>query len=70
MFFAKKHGPDILPRDGREITYKQMSHAIQYAYNLSPSLADQLTSSAAALDQGRGWINLHDLNALNVSGGI
>jgi hypothetical protein len=44
-----------------------MSHAIQHAYNLAPSLADQLTSSAMALDQGRGWINLHDLNAQNVS---
>ncbi|KAK7230146.1 hypothetical protein V2G26_002316 [Clonostachys chloroleuca] len=58
------HG--ILPRDGRHITYKQMSHAIQHAYNLSPTLADQLTASAVELDQGRGWIDLHDLNALNV----
>ncbi|KAH6983925.1 Chloroperoxidase [Ilyonectria destructans] len=57
---------DILPRDGRHITYKQMSHAIQHAYNLAPSLADQLTASAVQLDQGRGWIDLHDLNALNV----
>jgi hypothetical protein len=58
------HG--ILPRDGRHVTYKQMSDAIQHAYNLSPTLAEQLTSSAVALDQGRGWIDLHDLNALNV----
>lgn len=57
----------ILPRDGTHIGYKQLSHAIQHAYNLSPSLADQLTAAAAGLDQGRGWIDLHDLNALNVS---
>jgi hypothetical protein len=44
----------ILPRHGKHITYKQMSHAIQHAYNLAPTLADQLTSSAAQLDQGRG----------------
>jgi hypothetical protein len=61
------HGLGILPRDGRHVTYKQMSDAIQHAYNLSPTLAEQLTSSAVALDQGRGWIDLHDLNALNVS---
>lgn len=61
------YDPGILPRDGRHISYKQMSHAIQHAYNLSPTLAEQLTSSAVALDQGRGWIDLHDLNALNVS---
>ncbi|KAJ5622995.1 hypothetical protein N7490_011600 [Penicillium lividum] len=57
---------NILPRDGRQITYKQMSHAIQHAYNLSPSLADQLTESAKLLDQGRGWIDLHDLNTHNI----
>ncbi|KAL5584245.1 hypothetical protein FOVSG1_013634 [Fusarium oxysporum f. sp. vasinfectum] len=61
---------DILPRDGRHITYKQMSYAIRHAYNLAPSLADQLTASAVQLDQGRGWIDLHDLNALNVSSAI
>jgi hypothetical protein len=43
-----------------------MSYAIRHAYNLAPSLADQLTASAVQLDQGRGWIDLHDLNALNV----
>ena len=58
---------DILPRDGRQITYKQLSYAIQHAFNLAPTLADQLTASAKLLDQGRGWIDLHDLNALNVS---
>ncbi|KAG8944778.1 hypothetical protein FRC04_001516 [Tulasnella sp. 424] len=58
------HG--ILPRDGKRLTYKQMSHAIQWAYNLSPALGDQLTASAYLLDQGRGWINLHDLNTLNI----
>ncbi|KAH1854497.1 hypothetical protein KXX55_007713 [Aspergillus fumigatus] len=57
---------DILPRSGKHISYKQMSHAIQHAYNLAPSLADQLTSSAYQLDQGRGWIDLQDLSALNV----
>ncbi|KAF7116919.1 hypothetical protein CNMCM5793_005549 [Aspergillus hiratsukae] len=57
---------DILPRSGKHITYKQLSHAIQHAYNLAPSLADQLTASAYQLDQGRGWIDLQDLSALNV----
>jgi hypothetical protein len=47
-----------------------MSYAIRHAYNLAPSLADQLTASAVQLDQGRGWIDLHDLNALNVSSAI
>ncbi|GFG20469.1 conserved hypothetical protein [Aspergillus udagawae] len=58
---------DILPRSGKHISYKQLSHAIQHAYNLAPSLADQLTASAYQLDQGRGWIDLQDLSALNVS---
>ncbi|KAL3417102.1 deoxyribonuclease -related protein [Phlyctema vagabunda] len=58
------HG--ILPRDGRHITYAQISNAIQHAYNLSPTLAEQLTASAFLVDQGRGWIDLYDLNALNV----
>ncbi|KIO33542.1 hypothetical protein M407DRAFT_185850 [Tulasnella calospora MUT 4182] len=58
------HG--ILPRDGKKLTYKQMSQAIQHAFNLSPALGDQLTGSAYLLDQGRGWINLHDLNTLNI----
>jgi hypothetical protein len=44
-----------------------MSHAIQQAYNLAPSLADQLTASAYQFDQGRDWIDLQDLSALNVS---
>ncbi|RLM00415.1 hypothetical protein CFD26_108536 [Aspergillus turcosus] len=57
---------DILPRSGKHIGYKQLSHAIQHAYNLAPSLADQLTASAYLLDHGRGWIDLQDLNALNV----
>ncbi|GFF36880.1 conserved hypothetical protein [Aspergillus udagawae] len=57
---------DILPRSGKHISYKQLSHAIQHAYNLAPSLADQLTASAYQLDQGRGWIDLQDLSALNV----
>ncbi|CAI7651127.1 hypothetical protein N7533_002010 [Penicillium manginii] len=57
---------NILPRDGRKITYKQLTSAIQHAFNFSPTLADQLTASAKLLDQGRGWIDLHDLNALNV----
>ncbi|KAJ6103508.1 hypothetical protein N7486_005935 [Penicillium sp. IBT 16267x] len=57
---------EILPHDGRNLTYKQISRAIQHAYNLSPTLAEQLTSSAVLLDQGRGHINLHDLNALNI----
>ncbi|KAG8978211.1 hypothetical protein FRB90_008558, partial [Tulasnella sp. 427] len=56
----------IIPRDGRRLTYEQLSHAIQKAFNLSPSLGDQLTASAYLLDQGRGWINLHDLNTLNI----
>jgi hypothetical protein len=55
-----------LPRNGKHISYKQISHAIQHAYNLAPSLADQLTASAYQLDQGRGWIDLQDLSALNV----
>ncbi|KAF4221923.1 hypothetical protein CNMCM8980_006191 [Aspergillus fumigatiaffinis] len=57
---------DVLPRNGKHISYKQISHAIQHAYNLAPSLADQLTASAYQLDQGRGWIDLQDLSALNV----
>ncbi|KAJ5528274.1 hypothetical protein N7513_012433 [Penicillium frequentans] len=57
---------EILPHDGQQLTYKQISRAVQHAYNLAPTLADQLTSSARLLDQGRGHINLHDLNALNV----
>ncbi|PKX90444.1 uncharacterized protein P174DRAFT_413317 [Aspergillus novofumigatus IBT 16806] len=57
---------DILPRSGKHISYGQMSHAIQHAYNLAPSLADQLTASAYQLDQGRGWVDLQDLSALNV----
>ncbi|KAJ6031535.1 hypothetical protein N7540_002267 [Penicillium herquei] len=57
---------NILPHDGRQITYNQLSYAIQHAFNLAPTLADQLTASAKLLDQGRGWIDLHDLNALNV----
>ncbi|GFF81311.1 conserved hypothetical protein [Aspergillus lentulus] len=57
---------DILPRNGKHISYKQMSHAIQHAYHLAPSLADQLTASAYQLEQGRGWIDLQDLSALNV----
>lgn len=64
---AKAHGAEILPHDGRHLTYKQIARAAQHAYNLSPTLAEQLTSSARLLDQGRGYINLHDLNALNVS---
>ncbi|GKZ34162.1 hypothetical protein AbraIFM66950_004346 [Aspergillus brasiliensis] len=58
------HG--ILPNNGKRITYTQLSHAIQHAYNLAPTLASQLTSAAKQLDQGRGWIDLHDLNVLNV----
>ncbi|GIJ91753.1 hypothetical protein Asppvi_010725 [Aspergillus pseudoviridinutans] len=58
------HG--ILPRSGKHISYKHLSHAIQHAYNLAPSLADQLTASAYQLDQGRGRIDLQDLSALNV----
>ncbi|KAL5333993.1 Cloroperoxidase [Aspergillus crustosus] len=58
------HG--ILPRNGRHITYEQMTHAIQHAYNLAPTFAERLTSAAKEIDQGRGWIDLHDLNALNV----
>lgn len=58
------HG--ILPRNGRGITYKQFSVAFTHAYNMAPTLAEQLTSSAYMVDQGRGYIDLHDLNALNV----
>ncbi|KAG8929956.1 hypothetical protein FRC02_004842 [Tulasnella sp. 418] len=58
------HG--ILPRNGKRLTYKQMSKAIQDAYNLSPTLGDQLTASAYQVDQGRGWIDLHDLNVLGI----
>ncbi|KAG8998799.1 hypothetical protein FRB94_006647 [Tulasnella sp. JGI-2019a] len=58
------HG--ILPRNGRQITYQMMIDAIRNAYNLAPTLAEQLTASAFLLDQGRGWIDLHDLNATNV----
>ncbi|KAL4777970.1 Cloroperoxidase [Aspergillus varians] len=58
------HG--ILPRNGRHLTYRQMAHAIQHAYNLAPTFAERLTSAAKQIDQGRGWIDLHDLNALNV----
>ncbi|KAL2843735.1 Cloroperoxidase [Aspergillus pseudoustus] len=58
------HG--ILPRNGKHLTYRQMAHAIQHAYNLSPTLAERLTAASRELDQGRGWIDLHDLNALNV----
>jgi len=67
FYFNNERDADILPRNGKRLTYKQLSNAIQRTYNLSASLADQLTASAMALDQGRGWINLHDLNALNVS---
>ncbi|KAG8864338.1 hypothetical protein FRB96_006160 [Tulasnella sp. 330] len=58
------HG--ILPRNGRMITYAMMIKGIKNAYNLSPTLAEQLTASAFLLDQRRGFINLHDLNATNV----
>ncbi|CEL00402.1 hypothetical protein ASPCAL00005 [Aspergillus calidoustus] len=58
------HG--ILPRNGKHLTYRQMAHTIQHAYNLSPTLAERLTAAAKQIDQGRGWIDLHDLNALNV----
>ncbi|KAG8944784.1 hypothetical protein FRC04_001522 [Tulasnella sp. 424] len=58
------HG--ILPRDGKRVGYKQMSEAIQKAYNICPSLGDQLTASAFLIDQGRGYIDLSDLNALGI----
>ncbi|KIO33537.1 hypothetical protein M407DRAFT_231607 [Tulasnella calospora MUT 4182] len=58
------HG--ILPRNGKNISYKEMSLAIQKAFNLSPTLGDQLTSSAFLVDQGRGRIDLYDLNALGI----
>ncbi|KAG8921342.1 hypothetical protein FRC00_008785 [Tulasnella sp. 408] len=85
------HAQGILPRNGRHITYKEMSQAIQKAFNLSPTLGDrefalssyaltlskrmpllsctpsELTSSALLVDQGRGWIDLGDLNALGVT---
>ncbi|GAA89064.1 hypothetical protein AKAW_07178 [Aspergillus luchuensis IFO 4308] len=64
--FTEEWRQGILPNNGKRITYAQLSHAIQHAYNLAPTLASQLTSAAKQLDQGRGWINLHDLNVLNV----
>ncbi|GFF32085.1 LOW QUALITY PROTEIN: conserved hypothetical protein [Aspergillus udagawae] len=56
---------DIPHGSGKHISYKQLSHVIQHAHNLAPSLADQLTASTYQLDQGRGWIDLQDLSALN-----
>jgi len=56
----------IIPHSGRQITYKQLADGIQNTYNLSPTLAKQLTASAMVVDNDRGYIDLKDLNTLNV----
>ncbi|KAG8876294.1 hypothetical protein FRB98_007379 [Tulasnella sp. 332] len=55
------HG--ILPRNGRQITFKMFMDAITSSYNFAPTLAEVLTRSAQPFDNGRGYINLSDLNA-------
>jgi hypothetical protein len=57
------HG--ILPRDGRRITYKMCVDAVVHAYNFAPTLAEVLTDSAFWFDNGRGYVDLGDLNAQN-----
>lgn len=37
--------------------------AITHTYNFAPTLAEVLTRSAQVFDQGRGYIDLSDLNA-------
>uniref|UniRef100_A0A0K3C574 BY PROTMAP: gi/472588368/gb/EMS25840.1/ chloroperoxidase-like protein [Rhodosporidium toruloides NP11] gi/647396159/emb/CDR38182.1/ RHTO0S03e05270g1_1 [Rhodosporidium toruloides] n=1 Tax=Rhodotorula toruloides TaxID=5286 RepID=A0A0K3C574_RHOTO len=58
------HG--IIPRDGRHLTPSQLSSAIQYAYNLSPTLAIQLLSPFEPLWRDRGWFDLSDLGVHNL----
>ncbi|GAA5967176.1 hypothetical protein JCM11641_000462 [Rhodosporidiobolus odoratus] len=55
------HG--VLPRDGCHITPFQMSVAIQYSYNLAPTLAIQLMAPFEPLWRDRGWFDLADLGA-------
>ncbi|KAG9027067.1 hypothetical protein FRB95_008168 [Tulasnella sp. JGI-2019a] len=55
------HG--ILPRNGRQVTFKMFMDAVTSSYNFAPTLAEVLTRSAQVFDQGRGYINLSDLNA-------
>ncbi|GAA5884457.1 hypothetical protein JCM6882_005259 [Rhodosporidiobolus microsporus] len=54
---------DILPRNGRHITPAQMSAAIQYSYNLAPTIAIQLMAPFEPLWRDRGWFDLSDLSA-------
>lgn len=56
----------ILPRNGKKITFAQFEVAIMKAFNLAPTVAVQLTAKARYLDNGRGYIDLYDLNAHNV----
>ncbi|GAA5937807.1 hypothetical protein JCM10213_001899 [Rhodosporidiobolus nylandii] len=55
------HG--ALPRNGRHITPAQMSSAIQYSYNLSPTIAIQLMSPFEPLWRDRGCFAREDVSS-------
>ncbi|PWN49940.1 Cloroperoxidase [Violaceomyces palustris] len=56
----------ILPPDGRDITFSQMAAAVSRAYNISPTLATQLTLPLLPLFAGRKAIDLEDVCAHGV----
>jgi len=58
------HG--ILPRDGKKIQFTHIASALQRAYNLSPTLAWQLTASSFPFANGGNCIDLGNLCAHNV----
>jgi len=57
------HG--IIKRDGKRILFSTIAHALQHTYNLSPTLAWQLTASVFVFSKG-GYIDLGDICAHNI----
>jgi hypothetical protein len=59
----------LLDRSGKRLPLTLVALAIRRHYDLSPTFAFQLTSSAAFIAQqsgGRDWMDLSDLSAPNI----
>jgi Peroxidase, family 2 len=59
----------LIPRSGKHIPLSLIALAIRRHYDLCPTFAFQLTSSAAYISQqsgGRDWMDLDDLSAPNM----
>jgi len=62
------HG--ILPRDGRDITFRQLNTAVRATYNFAPSFCYFVPNHIATILERNYWTDRFDLSDIDVHNGI